>query len=555
MKVLRTYISAAVSMEKLKEQFAEGVPEDVFEELIRIDPTANFDQGRSGKYCPWIFRQYTKGNLTEENFINLHDALDYFKSNARRYEHTDLGQYKTVEEFLADTERVGNTPLTEKEKAKARKKAAHNAGDAAKKYLLSDGTWELWTPLTYEGSISLARTGGHKATWCTAYDGNDSWYKRYTTGSNAGKLYIFLDTSNPDEKYQLHLESKQFCDIDDRNLGMDGFYKFVAKHPEFADYFKVETINGMTLTAGTVMGIPDDLKEVIIPDSAKSISNGIRYPSDMTRIVYPDSWAELSGPSLSSCRNLQFIHFPKDLLVIPRNVANGCTALQTIEMSPDLVEISAGAFKGCSSLENVTLPDTLEILGEQAFAGCTRLSDIQLPESITNIKDGAFDDIEFESFRFPSSMTRVPDRMFAGAAIMDLDFNKVTTVGAYAFYLADLDEIVGLENITEFQACAFRSALLMDLDLNPNATLHKHAFADCSDLGGTVTLGPGITFAPGKDDEEGVFTDVFKGCKNLTVIWERPDAPYKFTGIRKLICPKSCKLLIEANDEIAIEAR
>lgn len=555
MKVLRTYISAAVSMEKLKEQFAEGVPEDVFEELIRVDPTANFDQGRSGKYCPWIFRQYTKGNLTEDDFQNLKDALDYFKNNARRFEHTDLGQYKTVEDFLNDAERVGNTPLTDKEKARARKKAAHNAGDKDKKFLAKDGVWELWTPLTHEGSISLARTGGHKARWCTAYEDSDHYWKYYTTGQQAGTLYIFLNTTNPDEKYQLHLESKSWYDIEDGRLGMENFYKFLADKPVFADYFKVETINGMTLTAGSVMAIPDDLKDVVIPDSAKTVSNGIRYPRDMERIVFPDSWETLSGPSLTSCSNLKFIHFPEALLVIPRNVANGCRSLQTIQLSTELVEIGAGAFKGCSSLTGVELPDTLEIIGEQAFAGCTLLSDIELPESITNIKDGAFDDIEFESFRFPSSMTRVPDRMFAGAAIMDLDFNNVTTVGAYAFYLADLDEVAGLENITEFQSCSFKSALLTELELNPAAILHKHAFAECSELGGTVTLGPDITFAPGKDDEDGNNSDVFKGCKNLTVVWNRPDAPYKFTGIRKLICPKSCTQLLEVNTDIATEAR
>jgi len=225
---MKRYIRSAVSVENLKTQFAKEIPEDVFTELIELDPTSNYSSGKGGKYCPWILKQYNAGNITESDYDNLKDALDLFSKQYKRYPNPDIGAYKTFEDFLAATHAVGNRELTEKEKAKLLKKQAHHASDDDKKFLVSEDNWEVWQPLTYAGSISLARDGGKKASWCTAYEGNDHYWKRYTS---QGPLFIFLNKSDPSEKYQLHLQTDSWYDIDDRSQGMPAFYDFCAQHP------------------------------------------------------------------------------------------------------------------------------------------------------------------------------------------------------------------------------------------------------------------------------------------------------------------------------------
>lgn len=551
MKIMRTYIRAALTLEQLKDQFAKDIPDEVLEGLIRIDPTANPAQNRPGKYTPWIVKQYNKGNISEQDVLDsncqsITDALDDFKTRGRRYAHTDLQQYKTVDEFLEDSRRVGNEGLTDKEKAKALKKAAHRASDGAKEFVTSDGDWEMWIPLTHAGDISLARDGGPKAEWCTAYeDPSAKWWKHYTS---MGPLYVFLNKANPYEKYQWHLETKQFCDIKDHNFGQEGFHAFLAQHPNFADYFKVEVINGMTLIAGVITGVDVDTVDVVIPDNAKAISNGVRFPREMERISYPDWWEKLSGPALSSYTKLRFIHFPTSLKEIPASFCAECRSLKAVELPPQLIQINKYAFKNCSSLVDITLPNTLEVIDEQAFSKCSLLTELNIPDSVVNIKDGAFDEIDFDYFRFPASMEHVPARMFAGAVIGELDLDNVTSIGESAFYLAEVDSIEGLEQVTYFGQRAFKRSTIGDFDLNPNAIICRHAFEDCVDMVGSVTLGPDMLLGDPDDKGDPNTTDIFAGCSNLTVIWNRPDAPYVFSNIARLICPKNCTQLIAANE-------
>lgn len=332
------YIQSAVSIENLRNQFAEGMSVRTFIELVNIDPTANLQQDKGGKYCPWIFRQYNAGNLGPENYANLKDALSDFARSSAKYQYSDLGRYKTVEEFLQDSERVGNMPLTEKEKAKQLKKSAHKADDADKKFIASSGDWELWTPLTYEGSISLARTGGEKASWCTAYEGRDGYYVEY---SSQGPLYIFLNTKNPGEKYQVHFQSHQFCDIDDRNLGMSEFYKFIGDKPEFQEAFGIYSINN----------------EIFIRNNVVFATKAYIKEADLTQS--PIRIDGVGGGSFSGDKTLTKV-------ILPDTVT----------------KIGGFAFWKCASLETINIPDSVQEIEEYAFGKCRKLS----PESKASIE-------------------------------------------------------------------------------------------------------------------------------------------------------------------------
>lgn len=383
---MKLYIKAAVSIENLKEQFAKDLPDDVFKQLIELDPTSNFDAGKGGKYCPWIFRQYNAKHLTEADYVNLKDALELFSKQYKKYPSADIGSYKTVEDFLNATHAVGDRELTDKEKAKLLKKQAHHAGDSDREFIVSDGEWEVWRPLTYAGSISLAREGGHKAKWCTAYEGDTHYWDSYT---RKGPLYIFLNKSNPDEKYQLHIQTNSWYDINDRSQGMDAFYDFCGAHPNIGNYFKVHTTNGVVYCAGEVVRYQPDAEEIIFEDGITFLPS-ISIPLSVVRVVLPDSITEIPE-SMFKNSNVQEVEF-HNVSTIGSN-AFAHTKLQHIDLS-SVTTIGPKAFQDCTSLQTAIFNTNGVKFGMYAFQGDTSLDQTVTLRDDDLLSLGVFDDCE-----------------------------------------------------------------------------------------------------------------------------------------------------------------
>ena len=545
---MKKYVRAAVSIANLKEQLAKDMDETTFHQLIDLDPSADYDKNRGGKYCPWIFRQYNKGNLPEAQYTNLKDALGFFLQNYKKYPKSDLGQYKTVDDFLTDTEAVGNRELTDKEKAKLLKKQAHHASDADKKFCVEDGTWEVWTPLTYPGSISLARVGGTKASWCTAYEGDDYYYKRYT---RQGPLYIFINTADYNQKYQLHFESNSWYDINDSSRGMDRFYQFCDEHPAITEYFNIESVNGMLYRQGNFLGFDDNAKEISIPTDFDVTNLRYKYslPNGVETVYFPDGPTSLPEGVLANKEHLTTVRLPETLRQIPTRCFTGSSALTTVNV-PDSVKVyGPHAFRNCDSLTEIKHSPNLEIVEDYCFMDSPNLK-TQLPDSVKYIGTSVFfncDDLVAEGIRIPSSMPKVPNELFKSTPLDSVDLNGITKIGAGAFRGSTIKNI-DLTGVTNIGAGAFRGCNdLTSVEFNADGVkVGSHAFADSS-MSGLITILDGVDLGIG----------VFDNCPNLTIEWDKADEEYEFDNIKLLICSeKSCPKLIAANKGyVPIETR
>ena len=333
---MKIYIRSAVSVDKLKQQFDLGLAEDEFAEIYNLDPTADYDSNKPSKYGVWLFNQYKKGNLKPTSYARVHQGLATFSKSPSKFTYNDLGRYKTVDEFLDDAKNVELQPTTEDEKAKKLKKAAHGAGDNDKKFLAKEGSWELWQPLTYAGSISLARQGGAKAGWCTAFEGNDKKWAEYTAN---GSLYIFINTSDPSEKYQVQFESKEFCDFNNEKMSMVDFADFISDMPKFQKALNLTMLDGCII-----------YKDVLIA-----------YAGDATSL-------DLSDANISK---IDFMVF------------SDCTSLVEVRLPEGLKEIGNYAFYRCARLAEINIPDSVQKIGKLAFRGCESLDD----ESLADIED------------------------------------------------------------------------------------------------------------------------------------------------------------------------
>ncbi len=411
---MKKYIKSTVSIDNLKKQFGEGMSDRDFIEIVNIDPTADYESGKPSKYGVWLFNQYRKGNLTRKDYINVYDALKRFSHDSSKFTYSDLGEYKTVQDFLEDTMRVGNLPLTDAEKAKQLKKDTHNAGDKDKKLLAKDGIWELWQPVTYAGSISLARQGGAKAHWCTAYEGDDSYWTRY---SKKGPLYIFINTTDPEEKYQLHIESEQFCDFSNYNSELDGFYHFISDKPNFQPIFRISSSQGCIIKDRRLIRYDGDDKildlsnldiyeidsyvffrhykfeEIILPEGLEVIGHyafcECKY---LKKVKLPNTLKIISSYAFYKCYSLTQINLPNSLQIIKDCVFMYCKSLTQITLPINITEIRDNTFNFCISLEQVNLPYRLEEIGTSAFYQCPSLTIINLPRSLKFIGIHAFYD-------------------------------------------------------------------------------------------------------------------------------------------------------------------
>ena len=532
---MKVYVRAAVSIKNLREQFAKDMDEDLFQQLVDLDPTADFAQGKPGKYCPWIFRQYNKGNLNvEADGQNLTDALEHFAKYGKRYSHTDLGQYKTVKEFLDDNHEVINRPLTEEEEKKALKKRAHNPSDADKKFLVEDDEWEVWTPITRAGSISLSREGGDKARWCTAAEGNDDYYwRRYTA---QGPLYIFINKANRAEKYQTHFESGSYWyDRDDRSHGESAFNRFMAEHPIIAEYFDIVQVDGVSMRAGTITGYTEGATYIKIPDGATTITK--RFPATVEEIVMPNTVTTIGERICNNCNNLVKITLSTNLQEIPTRTFEGCTSLETIDVPDSVTAYGDGAFRGCSSLRILNNSRNLKKVGNTCFEGCTQLDDFELPDSVEDLGNGCFNGVGFSGITLPASLTTLKGTFTGDNSIERVDLKNVTTISTNAFKdssIADID----LSNVTKIGSNAFRQCNnLTSVILNPEGVdLGSAVFADNPNLTNiNVPANSKLGYI------------VFDNCPQLTVRWNNEDMPYEFDNIGLLICDDSCTELINTN--------
>lgn len=529
---MKRYIRAVVSIDNLKTQFALDMTDEEFKKIIDIDPSANFDANKGGKYCPWIFRQVKKGNLTESDYTNLKDALEYFMINYKKYPKSDIGQYKTVQEFLQDTEDVGNRELTDKEKAKLLKKQAHNASDEDKEFLVEDGDWEVWKPLTYAGSISLARTGGVKASWCTAYEGDPYYYERYT---RKGPLYIFINTKDPNEKYQLHFETRSWYDIRDSSLGMDAFYTFCSEHPLIADFFGVVVTTGVVIVNDNIVGYANS-DEIVIPDTVSKMPD-ISFPESAKKIVLPDSITKLRNHQFSGLRNLKEIKLPANIKQITMGCFEHCSSLESIDIPDSVLVYRERAFSDCSSLKSIKHSANLVSVEGYCFDSCDSL-DTKLPDSVTYLGPKIFFGADISEITIPGGVSTLVNSSFEASPVKRVNISEVTRIGKDCFRDSKIEEI-NLDKVSYIGVSAFRGCNgLKSIKLNSDGVkVGFHAFAE-SAISGTVTIHPTTELALG----------AFNSCTELTIKWEAADDDYEIDDIKLLICSeRDCPKLVAAN--------
>lgn len=203
------------------------ISDDDFNRLIRLDPTFREDRDSVGTYGKWILTQFQKGRLNNEGHVR--DALARFEEEKKYLKHTDIGQFKSLEEIDAYLNNDDNyKTLSHRQEVRQRQKDRKNADlDTDAEKVFESPNWEVWIPKTYAASCRL----GQGSSWCTASTESDYYYKYYT---KYGNLYINKHKTNADEMYQFHFETSSYMDKEDSSVDL---YYFLQDNPELKEFY------------------------------------------------------------------------------------------------------------------------------------------------------------------------------------------------------------------------------------------------------------------------------------------------------------------------------
>ena len=152
---------------------------------------------------------------------------------------------------------------------------------------------------------------------------------------------------------------------------------------------------------------PDELREVVLPSTVKSIGEFTFYfcmsLSSLTWDHFEESaLTDIGGNAFTSCTHLKALALPKHLSSIGVSALAGCTSLPafTLDDTSDCYSVVDGLLynKEQTILVNcpagkagaVVLPSTVKTLDSNAFYNCTQVTDINLPEGIDSIGYAVF---------------------------------------------------------------------------------------------------------------------------------------------------------------------
>jgi hypothetical protein len=218
---------------------------NLFNKIEDLYPKVN-NQHNKG-YFMWIYNQLKKG-LKYEDFYKVKEYLRLFNKFINRIDGNkrDINKYKSIQD-LYDVVRdfEGNEDEITTSNSSEIKKIKEKEIDL----VYSDGEWSVYVPLTERASCLI----GKGTQWCTAADVSDNMFDHY---NKQGKLYVLINKDD-NSKYQLHFESNQLMDVNDRevtpsyffeHIGSDGLYEFLKgesdKFYEFILEASVEDISG-----------------------------------------------------------------------------------------------------------------------------------------------------------------------------------------------------------------------------------------------------------------------------------------------------------------------
>ena len=220
---------------------------------------------------------------------------------------------------------------------------------------------------TLSGSVTIpSRLGGYPVTRIRKYTFNVSMFG----------WSLVTDVKIPDSVTRL--EAGAFIAQDDTNDA----------------YIDTETMPGLKLVDGWVVGYSDSLPETLDLTGARGVASGAFSDcANPVSVTIPSGVTRIWDGAFDRFRGLKSVTIPGSVTSIGRYAFLGCRSLTGVIIPDGVQQIESMAF-GSSGLTSVAFPSSMKSIGSYAFEYCDRLASIIVPSSVTNIGRLAFGECE-----------------------------------------------------------------------------------------------------------------------------------------------------------------
>lgn len=229
-KVLLEELLTELSGDEIYQKFYSKIPYEDYTKIVSIDPQTKIVDGKIvkiGKYTKLFLVMYLKGALKMEDAVKASEYIGYVYNHNIPLEINQIQSigdlYNLIKDYIVkDTKDLGEIL---KVLDPSEFKVLHNGKD-----------WYIFQPLTEKSSCYL----GVNTQWCTTWgphsinrDVKDrsSQFENYI---KRGPLYIIINKSDNNIKYQFHFESGQYMDPSDRQINTG---KLLDGNKELLQYF------------------------------------------------------------------------------------------------------------------------------------------------------------------------------------------------------------------------------------------------------------------------------------------------------------------------------
>lgn len=249
--------------EEIHSSYYSDISYDTFKLISSSDPGTIFageQLKKIGKYSKLLLTMFRRKNLKLEDLPKAKEYLSYV------YKHTvplDANKIKT----LADLYQVVKGYYVKDTKNLTDVLQAIDESEYKK--IFQSENWTIFVPLTEKAACYL----GVNTEWCTTWGplSLNPDYKdrtnRFDYYNQTSELYIIINNTNLNDKYQFHFSTKQFMDKEDKRIDSG---KFLEKHTDIRNFFFPSFIK-------------DDLSQEVISMEIGRLS--VLSPSDSTKLI------------------------------------------------------------------------------------------------------------------------------------------------------------------------------------------------------------------------------------------------------------------------------
>lgn len=211
-----------VSIEELRNQFvAKGkLPEDVFDRIVRAC-------GGKSNYATWLCARVANNVCSEDAIETWGERFAVFDRNKSRFQTKDLNTLKTPEQIQnwVQNEFIPVCRDTFKKNISGGSTVDDAMIARLEQCQVSDFKSEITDREYYvfrlgKKDFDVEKYLGSGTTWCTrnSKETYDTYISRPDIPGTSGDYWIFVNKSNPGEKWQLLVKSGYFCNRNDENF-------------------------------------------------------------------------------------------------------------------------------------------------------------------------------------------------------------------------------------------------------------------------------------------------------------------------------------------------